>query len=106
MLTTAHFRRLWADLHHRAAHGACFVPSDNPDPDIEHLWLDRFANRIRCAGCRNHWREVIAKLPPDFSSRAAYFRWTVRAHNSINRRLGKPIVSLRTARALWRFDTP
>lgn len=122
-VNVSQFRALWAELHNRAAHGAYFVPSDLPDADIESVWLDRFASRIRCAGCRRHWREVLQKIPPPFAdlsdesrhspapagrrriTRADYFCWTVRAHNAINRLLGKPIVTLRAARKLWRFDT-
>lgn len=96
-VTVAHFHQLWAELHRRPS--ICHLPS----PISELAWLARFANRIRCAGCRRHWLEVVAKLPPTFSSRAAYFRWTVRAHNAINRRLGKPIIPLRRARSLWNF---
>lgn len=105
MLTTAHFRRLWAQLHNRAARGAYFTSLDIPEPAIEQRWLEQFSNRIRCSGCRRHWREVLAKLPPDFSSRSGYFRWTVRAHNAINRLLKKPVVDLRTAKRHWHFDT-
>lgn len=102
-VTVAHFHQLWAQLHNRAARDAYFVPSDAPDPEIELQWLARFANRIPCAGCRRHWLEVIASLPPDFSSRHGYFAWTVRAHNAINVRLGKPTMKLQAARRLWKF---
>jgi hypothetical protein len=104
-VTTTYFRKLWAELHNRAARGAYFVPSDKPQPGTERLYLASFERRIRCSGCRRHWRAVVAKLPPDFSSRAAYFRWTVRAHNQINKRLDKPAVTIRRARSLWNFDT-
>jgi Erv1 / Alr family len=77
------------------------MATDLRSPPVELAWLAQFANKVRCAGCRKHWREVTAKLPPDFSSPAAYFRWTVRAHNAINRRLGKPIMKLQTAKRLW-----
>lgn len=83
-VTIGQFHKLWRELH------TCRHPS----PD----WLDQFALRIRCDGCRRHWREVIATHPPIFND---WFAWTVRAHNEINRRLGKPHMTVAAARRLW-----
>src|SRR5688572_18405296 len=99
------FRRLWAELHRRPLSGIRY-------PVSEMKWLRHFANRIPCGYCRHHWLEVTANLPPPFSrhssqvTRHSYFSWTVRAHNAINHRLGKPIMTLGTARRAWGFDTP
>jgi hypothetical protein len=41
-------------------------------------------------------------LPPDYSSHEAWFAWGVKAHNEVNQRLGKPIVSLEEAKHIWR----
>jgi hypothetical protein len=48
---------------------------------------------------------VLEKLPPNshLRSPSSYFRWTVRAHNEINRHLGKKIMSLREAKRIWKF---
>jgi Erv1 / Alr family len=52
-------------------------------------------------GCADHWKAIIAKHPPDFTSPAAFFAWTVDRHNDVNARLGKPIMSHEEARALY-----
>lgn len=54
---------------------------------------------INC-NCRKHWNELVEAMPPDFSSREAFFAWTVEAHNAVNQRLGKALVTLEEARRL------
>jgi hypothetical protein len=63
-------------------------------------WQRRIPN-IAC-DCRRHWRELVAEMPPDFSSREAFFAWTVEAHNAVNSRIGKPLVTLEEAYRLHR----
>jgi hypothetical protein len=64
--------------------------------------LRAFDRRIHCEHCRAHWRAIVRAHPPDFASAHSYFVWTVRAHNAVNRLLGKPIVSVARASSLWR----
>jgi hypothetical protein len=112
-VAVTHNQRLWAELHTRAARDAYFVPSDSPVPEIENQWLTQFAKRIRCKKCRAHWLRLVRDNPPPFAdsshesriTRASYFAWTVKLHNLINARIGKPILSLRVAKKLWHFDS-
>lgn len=82
-------RNLWRELHTQA----------NPTPD----WFDRWLRRVPQFGCscREHFRAVVRKYPPDFSSRGAFFAWSVDAHNVVNQRLGKPSISLEDAWSLY-----
>jgi hypothetical protein len=75
---------MWAELHSRPA-------AYQGDQAAELAWLDTFAGRVPCGECRRHWREMVAKIPPDLSAAAAYWQWTVDAHNAVNVRLGKPM---------------
>jgi formate-dependent nitrite reductase cytochrome c552 subunit len=74
--------KLWAELHGRAAAFA-------GDVDGERKWLAEFAARLGCGDCKRHWLQWVAENPPDLASAEAYRAWTVRAHNAVNRRLGK-----------------
>jgi hypothetical protein len=87
--------RFWFALHTRP------LISGLRSPATERAWLASFARAIPCSGCRRHWREVIDNIPLNLASPRTHFAWTVRAHNAINRLLGKPIMSLRQARRLW-----
>jgi hypothetical protein len=81
--------KLWAQLHQRA------LASDLKN---EQQWFERFCRQIPCGDCKRHWTQVIARMPPDFSSNASYFAWTVAAHNEVSRKLGKPLMSVAEAR--------
>lgn len=71
------------------------------DPDIlPHLLylINKIANDFKPQECRNHFAEYI-KTHPLVSGSA--FSWTVGAHNEVNKRNNKPIVSERDARDIW-----
>jgi ADP-heptose:LPS heptosyltransferase len=64
-------------------------------------WLSAFDAKIGCDPCRTDWRGWIQEHPPDLSSGHEFFAWTVSAHNAVNRRLGKPELSIETAIKEW-----
>jgi hypothetical protein len=74
--------KMWAELHARPA-------GYRGDDAAERAWLETFARRIRCRECETHWRELVAKMPPDLASAETYWRWGVDRHNDVNARLGK-----------------
>jgi hypothetical protein len=81
---------LWERLHRWA------LRPPVPDPAE---WLGAFRCQIACGACRLHWDALLAQAP-----RAAaedLFTWTVRLHNAVNTRLGKPVMDLPTAHARW-----
>jgi hypothetical protein len=41
-------------------------------------------------------------MPPDFTSPEAFFAWGVALHNAVNRKLGKPELTIEEARRIWR----
>lgn len=56
-------------------------------------WLKAWTKRVpnyNCS-CRNHWRGIVRKNPPDVSSADAFAKWAIDRHNDVNSRLGKPI---------------
>jgi hypothetical protein len=66
------------------------------------LWINRFTGRVPCGDCRSSWRKWVEANPPDFSSQDAFFEWTVRAHNSVNRKLGRGEWTVENARLACR----
>jgi hypothetical protein len=60
------------------------------------LWLadwDKLVeqNSTGCKSCHKKWCLLVSRHPPNLSGSAAFSRWTVAAHDWINRELGKPI---------------
>lgn len=70
----------WRELHLRSL---SYLPMKD-----EQKWFDSFVNSIPCPSCQKHFELFIKDHPPDFSSRPAFFRWTVNAHNYVNRSKG------------------
>jgi len=80
---------LWKELHLRA------LEREGQD---DSAWMLKFENRIPCGECKRHFAEMLKSLPENY---VGYFDWTVKTHNSVNSKLGKPILSLEQARKLY-----
>lgn len=70
---------LWRELEAWAA---------SADLSTVPAYLEAFALRVPCGGCREHWRGIVAAHPPDVSD---LVRWAVDRHNDVNLLLGKPV---------------
>ena len=79
----------WSKLH---AYTGC-------DPQ----WLDIWQYLIpaRC-DCKDGYQQILGDLPPDFTSPEAFFAWGVQLHNAVNRKLGKPELTITEALSIWR----
>lgn len=83
----------WKELHIRALK---IKTNDS-------YWLKQFAKRIPryTAGCKckEHWAKWVKANPPTFGEK--YFEWTIKAHNSVNKRLGKKEYTVEEARTFY-----
>ena len=88
---------VWHLLHVTAANFPCQPTQD--DRRAFKAFVESLAGMLPCAACRAHFGAMVAgqrgaKLeltPSALKDRFALFAWTVRVHNEVNRRLGKPI---------------
>ena len=53
-------------------------------------------------GCRAFYAKYKADNPPDFTSPEAFFAWGVALHNAVNRKLGKPELTIEETLSIWR----
>ncbi len=85
--------RLWGLLHgrYRLWTGA----------EAERAWLAYFRMMVPCGQCRADWDKLVKDHPPDLSSPENYWLWTVKLHNLVSQRLGKPQLSVEDARRIW-----
>lgn len=83
-------RELWQRLH---AHADSYDPSKR----LETLnWLASWGREVeaasdKCRSCFTKWQRLCERHPPDLGSREDFQRWTIAAHDWINRELGKPM---------------
>jgi hypothetical protein len=81
-----------------ALHSAASLYPDTPTPAEQELmikWLDLFRDTITCPSCQAHFVELLANYRAQFPnmmySRANFVLFTLRAHNSVNQRINKPV---------------
>lgn len=80
----------WIDLHDGTVHDA--------------LSLANWELNIPQYGCqcKKFYAEWKAENEPDFTSPDGFFAWTVRLHNAVNVKLGRPELTIDEARKIWR----
>ncbi|KAI8150581.1 FAD-linked sulfhydryl oxidase ERV2, partial [Colletotrichum sp. SAR 10_70] len=54
-------------------------------------YIQLFARLYPCGDCASHFRKLLAKYPPQTSSRNAAAGWACFVHNEVNTRLKKEI---------------
>jgi hypothetical protein len=75
---------------------SCFPDKPLPaESTLMHSWLDMFQSTITCPSCREHFGTALGayrrQYPQMLSSREEFLLFTFRVHNSVNRRLNKPV---------------
>lgn len=79
---------------HSAAHNYPEVPSP-AERQLVSEWLNLFQETITCPSCRSHFTELLSQYRstyPDFlNSKRGLILFSYRAHNTVNRRLDKPV---------------
>jgi hypothetical protein len=97
----------WRELHCRAlAYINLTNLYDDRDSEMvitgdEVIWIHAFMESIPCPNCRHHFDSYMKQNPllkeGENLTRPEYFRWTVDAHNFVNRALQKPELTYREA---------
>jgi len=89
---------IWGPLGWMTLHSAASCFPDKPLPAESTLmqsWLDMFQATITCPSCREHFGTALSSYrrlyPQMLSSREEFLLFTFRVHNSVNRRLNKPV---------------
>jgi hypothetical protein len=90
--------KFWGPLGWMTLHSISSIYPENPTSE-ERLILEKFVEMFRetitCVHCKGHFTGMLNKyrqLHPEWSSsRYDFFLFVCRAHNTVNRRLDKPI---------------
>lgn len=91
--------KLWGPLGWMTLHSISLNYPDNPSPADKGLvkqFIDEYAQCITCPSCKNHFTGLfhtyIQRYRNWADSKFDLFLFVVRAHNSVNKRLDKPIL--------------
>ena len=89
---------IWGPLGWMTLHSVASCYPDKPLPAESALmqtWLDMFQSTITCPSCREHFGTALGSYRRQYaqmlSSRTEFLLFTFRVHNSVNRRLNKPV---------------
>lgn len=90
--------KLWGPMGWMTLHSVSLIYPETPTPAERALagkFLDLFTNTISCIHCQNHFktmRSIYAVSTPNYlESRQTFALFVFRAHNTVNKRLDKPI---------------
>lgn len=97
--------KYWGPLGWTTLHTVSALFPDNPtqaEIDLVKKWIHSFADCITCPTCQGHFKTMLglyqSRHPDMLSSRRNFSLFVIRAHNTVNRRLGKRIY---TYDVLW-----
>jgi len=90
----SYYSHVWAVIHGSALR---YVKGVSGEMQYERFYTS-LAHTLECPVCIGHYIKFIHKHPPDFSD---LFGWTVKLHNSVNERIGKPILTREEAFEIW-----
>lgn len=91
--------KFWGPLGWMTLHSVSAIYPENPTSE-EKILLEKFVENFRecitCPHCKSHFTSMLntykRKHPEWNSSRFDFFLFVCRAHNTVNRRLDKPIL--------------
>ena len=93
-------KNLWKSIH-ELAHEADQNSSSNTNPLQPYDEYIRGVQKVLpCELCRKHMEEYLRNNPV----KRPFYKWSVKFHNSINKRNKKPILSIKEARKLLYRD--
>lgn len=95
--------KMWSVLH-TAASAYPVYPKENEIEEMKYFIIGLPA-AIPCVKCKTDTRNFINTFSSNymFTNRETLFAFTVELHNYVNRKLGKPELSMDSAKKLWGF---
>lgn len=72
------------------------------DPVALRTLVSLFPAILPCGACGQHFAEVLAESPiPETNDPDVLFRWSVDVHNTVNKKIEKPVFSYEEALKIW-----
>jgi len=86
----------WGPYFWGVIHLGCLAGSMTPE------FIAMYPSVIPCGMCGQHFGELIQELPfPESRDPLIMFEWSVNAHNIVNSRTDKPVLTVEQAMAIW-----
>jgi len=69
-------------------------------------FISSFSELLPCKECKEGFKKYLKQNPIHSKTREGFIKWCVDAHNHVNKKLGKDLVSYDEAELLWRKIEP
>ena len=92
----------WAEFHTYALNYPIY-PSEYDTNNAIHFYQRAFLRYVLCETCKSDYLAIIRTNLIRARSRDELFNWTVDIHNSVNAKIGKPIMPYRKAYQIWNY---
>lgn len=97
---------VWGEDAWRVMHSVALGYPHNPyekDKAKYRAFYESLANVLPCSKCRDGYFETMQMIPIDLTGPDELFMWTVKIHNSVNRKLGHDIMDPQWVRNVYIF---
>lgn len=98
---------LWGPITWNYLHLQTFLyppkPTSEDKARIKKLF-ETVRDSLPCESCRTHFSEALADMDKHTGSMSELSQWLVEVHNSVNKRLNKPIKSYKDVAKVYKCD--
>jgi len=94
----------WTLLHTMAA----YYPQNPASEKKEQVnsFLEAFSKVYPCSFCAKDFQNILKESPPQLDSQRDFSQWLCRAHNHVNKQLGKPEFDCSKVDQRWKANLP
>jgi hypothetical protein len=78
-------------------------PTDKDKAQVKKLF-QAVAESLPCETCRKHFTEHVSQMDKHTNSMSDLSQWLVEVHNSVNKRLNKPVKAYKDVAKLYKCD--
>lgn len=64
-------------------------------------FIASFSELLPCNSCKDDFKKYVQKYPVKSKTRESLIQWTVDLHNSVNKKLGKKLLTYDEAKKVW-----
>lgn len=92
-------RSTWTLLHTMASAYPAFPTVQHKKDTLQFIYL--ISRLYPCGECAGHFQKLLSENPPQVTSHDEFVGWLCKAHNIVNKRLGKPLIDCTKVDGMW-----
>lgn len=101
--------KIWGPHAWKVLHTMAYSYPENPTHETQlnmERFIKTFAEVLPCATCKEDFRKYLLKFPLQSKSKKSLVKWMVDAHNHVNKKLGKKLITYSEAEKNFLKEKP